>query len=99
MTLSVSASVAREGEGLYNNNCMGCHGFNAVAGPLPDLRYAAKHVHEQFEDIVLGGQREMLGMPSFKKVLKADQVRAIQAYVLYRAAESAKAAEATAGRK
>jgi quinohemoprotein ethanol dehydrogenase len=99
VTLSVSASVAREGEAQYNANCMGCHGFNAVAGPLPDLRYAAKEVHEQFEDIVLGGQREMLGMPSFKKVLKADQVRAIQAYVLSRAAESAKAAEATAGRK
>jgi quinohemoprotein ethanol dehydrogenase len=99
VTRSVSASVAREGEALYNTNCMGCHGFNAVAGPLPDLRYAAKEVHEQFEDIVLGGQREMLGMPSFRRILKADQVRAIQAYVLSRAAESVKGAAATSGSK
>jgi mono/diheme cytochrome c family protein len=74
---------------------MGCHGFNVVAGPIPDLRYASKEVHDQFEQIVVGGQREILGMPSFKKILNADQVRAIQAYVLSRAAESAKAAEAS----
>jgi len=94
IALNVSANVVHEGEALYNLNCMGCHGFNAVAGPLPDLRYATKELHDHFEDIVLGGQREMLGMPSFKKILKADQVRAIQAYVLSRAAESAKAAAA-----
>jgi mono/diheme cytochrome c family protein len=70
---------------------MTCHGFNVVAGPIPDLRYASKEVHDQFEQIVLGGQREMLGMPSFKKILNSEQVRAIQAYVLSRAAESAKA--------
>jgi quinohemoprotein ethanol dehydrogenase len=91
VTLNVPASVAHEGEGLYNANCMTCHGFNVVAGPLPDLRYATKEVHDQFEDIVLGGTREMLGMPSFKKILKADQVRAIQAYVLSRAAATSAA--------
>lgn len=69
---------------------MPCHGFNAVAGPIPDLRYASKQVHDQFEDIVLGGQRETLGMPSFKKILNAEQVRAIEADVLSRAAESAR---------
>ena len=95
ITLNASPNVVKEGVGLYNANCMGCHGFNVVAGPIPDLRYASKEVHDQFEQIVLGGQREMLGMPSFKKILNADQVRAIQAYVLSRAAESAKAAEAS----
>jgi quinohemoprotein ethanol dehydrogenase len=93
VTINVSPNVAHEGEALYNANCMTCHGFNVVAGPISDLRYATKEVHDQFEDIVLGGSREMLGMPSFKKILKADQVRAIQAYVLSRAAASAKAAE------
>ena len=95
ITLNASPNVVKEGVGLYNANCMGCHGFNAVAGPIPDLRYASKEVHDQFEQIVVGGQREILGMPSFKKILNADQVRAIQAYVLSRAAESAKAAEAS----
>jgi mono/diheme cytochrome c family protein len=71
---------------------MPCHGFNVVAGPIPDLRYASKQVHDQFEEIVLGGQRETLGMPSFKKILNPQQVRAIEAYVLSQAAESAKAA-------
>jgi len=34
----------------------------------------------------LGGARESRGMPSFKDVLKPEQARAIQAYVLFRAA-------------
>jgi quinohemoprotein ethanol dehydrogenase len=63
-----------------------------VAGPLPDLRYATKAVHEQFESIVRGGARASLGMPSFKDLLSAEQVRAIEAYVLSRASEDAKRA-------
>jgi mono/diheme cytochrome c family protein len=55
---------------------------------MPDLRYASKAVHEQFEAIVLGGTRASLGMPSFKKILTADQVRSIEAYILSRARES-----------
>lgn len=80
------------GELLFNGHCAGCHGADAVAGAQPDLRYATKAVHAQFEAIVLGGARASLGMPSFQKVLHADQVRAIQAYVLSRAAESSKLA-------
>jgi quinohemoprotein ethanol dehydrogenase len=92
ITLNVPPSVVHDGAGLYNANCMPCHGFNVVAGPIPDLRYASKQVHDQFEDIVLGGQRETLGMPSFKKILNAQQVRAIEAYVLSQAAQSARPA-------
>ena len=55
----------------------------AVARPIPDLRYATKPVHEQFESIVLGGAREMLGMPSFKRILNAEQVRAGLAFLDY----------------
>ena len=61
-----------------------------VAGALPDLRYAPKDIHEQFEDIVLRGAREDSGMPSFKDIYTPDQVRAIQSYILWRAAESSK---------
>lgn len=46
--------------------------------PVSDIRY-------------LGGLREKLGMPSFGDVLTAEDARAIQAYVLFRAAESAAA--------
>jgi mono/diheme cytochrome c family protein len=57
---------------------------------MPDLRYATRTVHDQFEAIVLGGTRSSLGMPSFKDLLNADQVRAIQSYILQRAGEGAK---------
>jgi mono/diheme cytochrome c family protein len=79
-----------EGQLLYGQFCFYCHGVNAVAGAsIPDLRYASVETHQQFEAIVLGA-RESRGMPSFKDALKRDQIRAIQAYVLSRAAASAK---------
>ena len=69
------------------------HGFHpqhvAEAGSLPDLRYATANVHKQFSSIVLAGARESRGMPSFKDLLNETQVRAIEAYVLSRAEESA----------
>jgi mono/diheme cytochrome c family protein len=91
ITVNASAAVIHEGQILYTANCAGCHGLAAVAGPLPDLRYSTRQVHEQFEAIVLGGARATLGMPPFKDLLKPDQVKAIQAYVLSRAKESASA--------
>lgn len=85
-TLSTKASPKEihEGNLLFNTHCAGCHGINAVAGPLPDLRYADKDTLEHLEDTVLGGKRASLGMPSFAKVLDAKQVQAIQAYVISR---------------
>ena len=85
--------MVHEGGLLYNANCARCHGLNAVAGPLPDLRYASKETFEGIEDIVLGGSRASAGMPSFAKILNAEQVHAIQAYIVSRARESAKPAE------
>jgi quinohemoprotein ethanol dehydrogenase len=90
IAMHAPAKTVHIGELLFGDNCAGCHGGNAVGGALPDLRYASKGVHEQFEAIVLGGARASLGMPSFQKVLNTEQVRAIQAYVLSRAAEGAK---------
>ena len=87
ITMNASAETVHEGKLLYGGNCAQCHGLDVVAGPLPDLRYATRTVHEQFEAIVLGGTRSSLGMPSFRDLLNADQVRAIQAYILSRAGE------------
>jgi len=56
---------------------------------VPDLRYATADVHRQFDSIVRGGARKALGMPAFNDVLSSSQVRAIQAYVLSRAAAAA----------
>jgi quinohemoprotein ethanol dehydrogenase len=90
ISVNASRETIRQGKLLYEPHCAMCHGKNAVAGPLPDLRYATKEVHDQFEAIVIGGARAPLGMPSFQDLLTAEQVRAIQAYVLSRARESAR---------
>ncbi len=87
--INASRETVHEGNILYRTYCYHCHGFNAVAGSLPDLRYATAEVHKQFSSIVLGGARESRGMPSFKDLLNETQVHAIEAYVLSRAEESA----------
>ena len=91
ITMNASSQTIHEGKLLYGGHCVGCHGTDAVAGPLPDLRYLTRTVHQQFEAIVLGGARSSLGMPSFKDLLTPGQVRAIQAYVLSRAGQGASA--------
>jgi quinohemoprotein ethanol dehydrogenase len=88
--INATQATVHEGAILYGTFCFYCHGVNVVAGAsIPDLRYASAQTHQQFEAIVLGGARESRGMPSFKDALKRDQIRAIQAYVLSRAAASA----------
>jgi mono/diheme cytochrome c family protein len=70
---------------LYGTYCYVCHGIDAVAGALPDLRYSTADVHLDFEAIVLEGQRAPLGMPAFGDLLSSEQAKAIQAYILDRA--------------
>ena len=89
METDASPETIDEGRILYALHWFACHGVNAVAGPLPDLRYATLDVHEQFLSIVLGGARQELGMPSFGDLLTAEEAESIRAYVLSRAAESA----------
>jgi quinohemoprotein ethanol dehydrogenase len=84
--------VVHEGGVLFGGFCASCHGLSAVAGALPDLRYSNKETLEGIEKIVLGGTRASAGMPSFQKILNSTQVRAIQAYIIWRAQESAKPA-------
>jgi quinohemoprotein ethanol dehydrogenase len=90
LTTNASKQTIHEGEMIFNSQCAGCHGLNAVAGPNPDLRYASKGTLEGIEGIVLGGSRASLGMPSFQKILTPKQVGAIQAYLITRTKESAK---------
>jgi quinohemoprotein ethanol dehydrogenase len=89
ITTNVSPKIIHEGGLLYNAQCSLCHGLNAVAGPLPDLRYASQETLNGIEGIVLGGSLAADGMPSFQKILNPTQVRAIQAYIVSRARESA----------
>jgi hypothetical protein len=86
ITVNAITSVIHEGQILYTANCA------SVSWPRRRGRSTSRsagtstrQVHEQFEAIVLGGARATLGMPPFKDLLKPDQVKAIQAYVLSRA--------------
>jgi quinohemoprotein ethanol dehydrogenase len=92
VSANASPQIVHEGGLLFNEHCAPCHGVNAIAGPVPDLRYASKEILEGIDEIVLGGARASAGMPSFKQILDAGQVRAIQAYIAARARESAKPA-------
>ena len=78
-------AMIQAGGVLYGTYCIACHGVDAVAGPVPDLRYATAAIHAQFETIVIGGALKPLGMPSFEDKLTRDQLRLIQAYILSRA--------------
>jgi len=89
--LAASHSEIEKGRVLFATFCARCHGAEVVSGgSVPDLRYAADSTHEAFEEIVRGGARRVLGMPSFAEDLTAPQVRLIHAYVLDRARESAR---------
>lgn len=93
ITARQSQQLVHKGGLLFNSFCKQCHGTNAVAGALPDLRYSDKATLMGIQDIVLGGQLAPAGMPSFKKILTAEQVRAIKAYIISRSQESARAAK------
>jgi PQQ-dependent dehydrogenase (methanol/ethanol family) len=88
--LDVTAPEVEEGERLFSDYCVACHGIDAVSGGITlDLRRMTVQVHEQIIDIVLGGVRAPVGMPRFDDSLDEDDVRLIQGYILQRARESA----------
>ena len=83
--MDASSEDIVEGRWLFHQHCRPCHGVNAIAATLPDLRYSTAEVHQQFEAIVFEGAREPLGMPSFEPLLTREQIKMIQAYVLAQA--------------
>ncbi len=88
--LAATKAEIEEGRKLFANTCARCHGGEVISGgSVPDLRYLTDPTHEMFEEIVLGGARRELGMPSFTGDVTSAQVRLIHAYILDRARESA----------
>jgi mono/diheme cytochrome c family protein len=67
------------------------------SGSIPDLRRANEATHATFEQIVLGGARRTLGMPSFAKDMSSDQVRQIHAYVIDQARHASSASTVAQG--
>lgn len=91
----VDAALARTGEGLYNKNCMTCHGVGAVAsGGAPDLRASGVTVDlDALKEIVQNGALLKQGMPQFKELSDTD-LKTIQHYIR----QQAKGASSTAQR-
>ncbi len=89
--LEATDAERRRGGELYQHRCAACHGPLAIGGGsgIPDLRYASYEVHERWNEIALGGLRTDGGMPGFADRLTLEDARAIQAFVLERARESA----------
>jgi len=91
LPVTASAEDLERGSALFTRVCMVCHGPAAIAGgSIKDLRWASAESHQVFDEIVLGGARESLGMPSFSDLLSAEDVRLIQQYILSRAAAAAR---------
>ena len=61
---------------------MGCHGPQAIGGgSVHDLRDASAETLAQFDEIVLRGAREALGMPGFADRVSAAEADSIEIYV------------------
>ena len=81
-----SQDMIGRGGRMFAQHCYVCHGPNAVGiGTYPDLRYASEDTHKIWNAIVLSGAYASKGMPDFGAVLTADDVTAIQAYVVEQA--------------
>lgn len=85
--LQATRSQLELGFRAYQDNCMGCHGLNAVSGLLiPDLRGSAYLWDaEQWHEVVLGGRLRDRGMASLADVLDVKQSDAIRRYVIQQA--------------
>jgi PQQ-dependent dehydrogenase (methanol/ethanol family) len=82
-----AAAVERGGH-AYTRFCARCHGAGAVSdGSVPDLRKLDNSWYEQFDQVVLDGMMESMGMPRFDSVLDSAGSADIRAYLLELAEE------------
>jgi quinohemoprotein ethanol dehydrogenase len=82
------AELVQAGARHYAQYCAGCHGENGQTrgAAFPDLtRSAMLHTQAGFDQVVLEGVREEMGMGSFRKDLKPEDTAAIRAYIISRA--------------
>ena len=82
-SIESALDTVEPGAWLYKDNCLGCHGKDAVAryaGSVPDLRYASAEIFETWHAIVIGGARKAQGMPGFE--LTVDEAIAIRNFVI-----------------
>ncbi|WP_232476176.1 PQQ-dependent dehydrogenase, methanol/ethanol family [Flavisphingomonas formosensis] len=86
-TPKVPAATIERGRIVYNNNCMVCHGVNAISSILPDLRKSMLIADAQaFDAVVADGALADNGMVGFRDKLPAADIAAIRAYLQERSA-------------
>ena len=84
--MTASADTVREGQRLYRDYCMFCHGDNAISGgAIPDLRALTEEKHAQFQAIVRGGLHWEMGMVGFGNELTEQDAENIRAFIIERA--------------
>jgi len=78
-----------EGKILFNQNCSGCHGGDALGNNLiPDLRFSAYTASEEsWRGVVIEGALVEKGMISFAHRINEEEAEKIRAYVVSRANE------------
>ena len=78
------AGKVQEGQKLYVNNCVFCHGVPGVdkGGNIPNLAYVGAPVIEHLDKFVFNGPFVQKGMPDFTGKLTAEDVTKIQAFIL-----------------
>ena len=84
-----SPALIARGSALYKRNgCILCHGMQMeveAGGTVPDLRYVPQAIHTDWNRIVIEGELEAAGMPSFKGALSTNDAQAIRAFVIEQA--------------
>ena len=72
-----------EGQDLFHQYCAVCHGpGGGTMGPVANLFYTEKAVHDIWDAVVLGGAYTQKGMPNFKHALNSEKSQAIRAYII-----------------
>lgn len=82
----MSDADLHRGETIYTRYCQGCHG-TLVRGGVKDLRYMSDDTRNNFNEIVLHGQRQSQGMASFGDLLKPEDTAVLLRYITLRAYE------------
>ncbi len=84
--LSTERHELRRGSVLYHDFCAPCHGGQAKSfGVMPDLRFMEASARDSFDQIVLGGALEPVGMGGFAEWLTEEDSKRVLGYILYRA--------------
>ncbi|HTY65161.1 MAG TPA: cytochrome c [Alphaproteobacteria bacterium] len=79
--LAADAAKAEEGEQVYENYCVNCHGeglHNTSGGVTFDLRKLRPDEHDRFINSVTNGKGQM---PPWKGVLDPGKMEAVWAYI------------------